>query len=258
MFDDIPSKNPTPPQNLPTEPVDMFAGVEGETEPAPGTEGPSALDVGVLKKRAPGVQTPPAELAGGTAAYAVKEPVLGKVIGIFIFIIVAAGVGYGAWRLYSYFGERKTAAPANLEGEQTVAPTLEEPSVPPEENEGVPVVTTTEETATGTSEVAATSTEMFREPEDTDNDGLDDAREEELGTDMNKADSDGDGLIDGDEVIIWKTNPTNPDTDGDSYLDGDEVRHGYNPLGPGKLFNGETPVGTSTTSTATTTNEVDL
>ncbi len=48
-------------------------------------------------------------------------------------------------------------------------------------------------------------------------------------------DSDNDGLIDLDEVDIYKTDPNNPDTDGDGYLDGDEVKNGYNPNGVGKL-----------------------
>jgi hypothetical protein len=101
---------------------------------------------------------------------------------------------------------------------------------------------------------------------------LDDAREKEIGADPQKTDSDGDGLNDGDEVIvyktspliadtdgdglsdgdetlIWRSNPLNPDTDGDSYPDGEEVRNGYSPVGPGKLFSAPT----TTTTAATTT-----
>ena len=77
---------------------------------------------------------------------------------------------------------------------------------------------------------------LFGEPIDSDKDGLDDVREKELGTGANKPDTDNDGLIDGDEVIIWKTNPLNPDTDGDGFPDGTEVKNGYNPLGIGKIF----------------------
>jgi len=61
-----------------------------------------------------------------------------------------------------------------------------------------------------------------------------------LGPTQNNWDSDGDELSDGDEVIIWKTEPLNPDTDDDSFLDGAEIKSGYNPAGPGKLF--EPPV----------------
>ena len=42
-------------------------------------------------------------------------------------------------------------------------------------------------------------------------------------------DSDGDGLLDGQEIAAG-TNPFNPDSDGDGILDGDEVANGYNPL----------------------------
>lgn len=43
-------------------------------------------------------------------------------------------------------------------------------------------------------------------------------------------DSDGDGLIDTDEVNVYGTDPLNPDSDGDGYNDGQEVRNGYDPL----------------------------
>jgi len=75
---------------------------------------------------------------------------------------------------------------------------------------------------------------------DTDKDGLTDAREAELGTSPTNADTDDDGLFDFEEVETYHTDPLNPDTDGDSYKDGEEVQNGYNPNGPGKLF--ELPV----------------
>lgn len=77
---------------------------------------------------------------------------------------------------------------------------------------------------------------IFGQQIDTDGDGLDDVREADLGTDPKNWDSDGDNLSDGDEVIIWKTQPLNPDTDDDGYKDGEEITGGYNPVGPGRLF----------------------
>lgn len=66
---------------------------------------------------------------------------------------------------------------------------------------------------------------------DRDNDGLGRCEEEKLGTDPNKADSDGDGLSDGDEVHKYKTDPLKADTDGDGLSDGDELlKHKTNPL----------------------------
>ncbi|MBI4592058.1 hypothetical protein HY733_01265 [Candidatus Uhrbacteria bacterium] len=55
-------------------------------------------------------------------------------------------------------------------------------------------------------------TEVADSDEDTDEDGLTAAQEEEYATD-----------------------PLNPDTDGDGYLDGAEVAAGYDPNGPGRL-----------------------
>ena len=50
-------------------------------------------------------------------------------------------------------------------------------------------------------------------------------------TDPNNADSDGDGLNDGDEVNTYGTDPTNADSDGDGLSDFDEVMtYNTNPL----------------------------
>ena len=49
-------------------------------------------------------------------------------------------------------------------------------------------------------------------------------------------DSDNDGLADELEKI-YGTDLNNPDTDGDGFKDGEEVKNGYNPKGPGRLFN---------------------
>ena len=63
-------------------------------------------------------------------------------------------------------------------------------------------------------------------------------------TDPNDPDSDDDGLSDGDEVDLG-TDPNNPDTDGDGISDGDEVANGTDPLDP----NDPGQPGTTTTST---------
>ena len=63
---------------------------------------------------------------------------------------------------------------------------------------------------------------------DSDQDGLSNYQENQLGTDKDIPDSDGDGIIDGDEVETTLTDPTLADTDGDGYDDGAEWDFGSN------------------------------
>ncbi len=46
-------------------------------------------------------------------------------------------------------------------------------------------------------------------------------------------DSDNDSLTDQMEIDLYKTDPNKADTDGDGFSDAEEVRKGYNPLGTG-------------------------
>jgi len=58
---------------------------------------------------------------------------------------------------------------------------------------------------------------------DRDADGLGKCDEEQIGTDPNNPDTDGDGLNDGEEFLNYKTNPLVVDTDGDGLSDYTEV-----------------------------------
>jgi hypothetical protein len=65
---------------------------------------------------------------------------------------------------------------------------------------------------------------------DTDGDGLDDGEEINIyGTDPNAADTDGDGLDDGEEINDFGTDPNLADTDGDGLDDGVEIGQGTDP-----------------------------
>ena len=71
---------------------------------------------------------------------------------------------------------------------------------------------------------------------DSDGDGLSDGAEILLyRTDPDNPDSDGDGLSDYDEVITYGTNPNNSDSDGDGLPDAWEVQHGLDPLDDGSI-----------------------
>jgi hypothetical protein len=69
----------------------------------------------------------------------------------------------------------------------------------------------------------------YVDPNDLDNDGLLNDDEATYGTDPNDADSDNDGLNDGDEVNTHGTDPLEADTDGGGVEDGDEIDAGTNP-----------------------------
>ena len=71
-----------------------------------------------------------------------------------------------------------------------------------------------------TNDVLCTDTEKST---DTDNDGLTDCQEKQIGTDPTKKDTDRDGLTDGVEVLRLGTDPLNIDSDGDNITDYLEV-----------------------------------
>ena len=86
--------------------------------------------------------------------------------------------------------------------------------------------------------------------QDTDGDGLTNQRETEIGTNPNNADTDQDGLLDGEEALQTRTNPLIPDTDGDGLKDGDELRLRTDPLnidsdGDGSTDGNEVNLGTN-------------
>ena len=89
------------------------------------------------------------------------------------------------------------------------------------------------------------------DPGDVDRDGLPDGLEKVLGTDPQSGtvppetltsalpdwdqDDDGDGLMNGLEVIVYKTNPAAKDTDGDGFEDREEIEEGSDPRQAGSV-----------------------
>jgi hypothetical protein len=78
---------------------------------------------------------------------------------------------------------------------------------------------------------------------DSDEDGLSDAQEVELGTDPANPDTDEDGLFDAAEVAAG-TDPTLYDSDGDGFGDNAEVANGTDPLDPASVPPGEPTIDT--------------
>lgn len=272
----IAPQGPTPPNLPLGEPEDVFAGTAELHPPEmpaaglpPATSATSALDAGILKPKDPFVPQPvnPSSFSSQAMPSAnapsamppldqmsldqnasmntLKEPTMSRGILIAIVVILALLLLGGAgWWVYRYLNVAQAPVPST-DSETTTAPVVETPPATSGDDSNQ-VAPSTGETSTAdqiaptqntsSTEQSADETILFGESLDTDADGLDDKREQTLGTNPQKSDTDGDELSDGDEVIIWGTNPLVADTDGDGYSDGKEVKSGFSPKGPGKLF----------------------
>jgi len=247
MFDDQPTDNNVPgqvPNNLPIGDIDskaddMFAGLDNEPVA-------SALGAGILKPK--NLEAPQAEMKsnmpdnpyynqptaqGGAEVYQLKQPMLSSgLVRIILAVVVLVIIGGGGWWIYAKY-MKAPVSEVTFPADSSVDPFANVTTPEDQTN------TVVEDINNPNNDVAGEVKDdqiLFGQPIDKDGDGLDDVKEQEIGTDPNNWDSDNDGLSDGDEVLIWKTSPINPDTDNDTYLDGAEVKSGYNPNGPGKLF----------------------
>lgn len=217
---------------------DMFADID--PAPASPAEKPSAIQSGKMNPISQNV--PPSSVQQAPVGPPTSDMIVaegssgaGKKIVAIIIVILILGLAGGA--VY-YFMYRDNGT--NTENTNTNT------------NNEIPVENTNINTNTNNAPDDTTFDDDF--------DGLNNAEEKSLGTDINNADTDNDGLFDGQEVNKYKTNPlvsdtdldglndyqevetyaTDPnkaDTDGDGYQDGVEVGNGYNPLGEGKLDN---------------------
>src|SRR5215217_1773245 len=132
--------------------------------------------------------------------------------------VTTTGANAGDWTITC--GDISPGAGMTVIGPPSVA-SVPAPVVAPEPvvepaSEPVPLV------AADTTEPVATDTAVATET-DLDADNYPDALEWDLGLDPNNPDTDGDGVADGDEIIIYGTEPTVADSDGDGVLDGEEL-----------------------------------
>ncbi len=273
MFDDVqPPKSGTTPPNLPLgELEDMFEHTDSvpdssETSiPAPVVN--TALNAGVLKPKTntdsiEDSSTPPRSTSSTpttSPTYTLRTPSApflaeeqgagqipqsaevpqeapfsgGKILGLVITLAVLILLGFGSLYIYTSFIKNNATENNNFITPDTVTT----PDTTPD---------TTSDTNTSSTNTTE-DTILFGEPVDTDSDGVSDVDEAGYGTNTLNWDTDADELSDGDEIMIWRTDPLIFDTDRDGYGDGVEIKNGYNPLDTGKLF--ETPTSTSGSST---------
>jgi hypothetical protein len=112
-----------------------------------------------------------------------------------------------------------TAGAAHEGANAARAPEAEPAPAPVAETAPEPVADTA---PVETVEAVAADTAVATET-DRDADNYADALEPELGLDPTSADTDGDGVADGDELTLYGTEPTVADTDGDGLRDGEEL-----------------------------------
>lgn len=176
---------------------------------------------------------------GGINMHAEQASKNKKLFFLLVIIVVSLLlILSGVW-VFRYF----VTKPTNLEQEKAIQDNLspkeanifKEDSL--EENNKKPSLPNNQENFQEKEIEKTNSAVENNNTKDSDNDGLSDAEEINLGTDIHKTDTDNDKLFDREEVYVYKTDPLDPDTDKDGFMDGEEVLKGYNPLGPGKLHN---------------------
>jgi hypothetical protein len=168
------------------------------------------------------VEPPQSGRHGSTNAPKGFGGALKKIAALAAILVIVLALGYGGYWLYNNY----TAPEAEVIPENSDTPITEEPINEQVEEVEEPSVNEQPETRSETRTTA----------QDSDQDGLSDEEEQALGTNPATVDSDQDGLFDWEEVKVYETDPLASDSDGDGYLDGDEVDSGFDPLGPGKLF----------------------
>ncbi|PIR13331.1 hypothetical protein COV49_02600 [Candidatus Falkowbacteria bacterium CG11_big_fil_rev_8_21_14_0_20_39_10] len=217
MFDDVKKDNN---QNQAGQP-----GPQGKIEDIFSNTDQAAAKPDVFKPKESAPSSAPAPFSEETTNLGMggffKGAAFKKILFLAGMVVVIAVLALGSWKIFNAFFN-KAEVPASQEEQATIE----------EKNEANKTGDVGQENIN--QELPATEVEI-----DTDQDGLTDEEEFQLGMDINSVDSDNDGLFDREEVKVYKTDPLNPDTDGDGMSDGDEVKNMRNPKGEGNLFAGQ-------------------
>lgn len=258
MFDNLSQKNSTDQNNITKEnkpseealpksaaPVSLTGSPQRSPEPVedifsktdPGADASSGQAGGTAKADKPDVFKPKEPVDSGTGpgeteGDLVKQEKMKKILIFAIIIMVLIVVILaGFWAFSGFLNKAETPVISEVENEQNLS---QEQNL--DQESGAEISDTTQPADS----VPAASNESKEQetikPIDSDQDGLTDEEERRLGLDINSVDTDNDGLFDREEVKVYETDPLNADTDGDGYLDGEEVKGGYNPIGPGRLY----------------------
>lgn len=216
MFDDLQKNTAAAPVE------DMFGGVDKVKEKLPLR--PTALPSTPQAPFQPSVSSSPsADLGADTEMYARDNK---KYFILGVIILAVAGLIFGGFWAFNKFGKAQIKKIENnnndIQPQDATLPVVNEPVAEKKEEPMPPQIP-----AVPAAPVAV----------DSDQDGLTDEEETKTyKTDPDVTDTDSDGLFDREEVKVYKTNPLKKDTDGDGYSDGAEVKAGFNPNGPGKLY----------------------
>lgn len=212
---------------------------------------------------AAGIETRRVGLAAGDNLPSPEITPKRSVLKIIVFVTIGLAILGGAYLAYSQFSkikaENEEIAVPLVPSQPVASSTAKKPGTPANyvSPSDIPGLENSAFSSASTSEVIlATTTDLFTEDSlppidspasstaesisrvDSDQDGLTDTEEKDLGTNINIIDTDMDGLSDYEEVNIYKSNPLSADTDGDTYLDGAEVKNGYDPTRAGAKLSG--------------------
>ena len=164
-----------------------------------------------------------------------------KLLIIALSLVGLAVIGGVVWAAVSFFSGKNATVNANLNTNSNINTNIND-NINVNSDINTNIDTNVNENINAPADLNAnidTNTNVSATPiKDSDNDGLSDEEEAQLGTDPLNFDTDSDGLMDRVEVRIYKSNPLVKDTDGDGYDDGIEVINGYDPTktGTARLF----------------------